>query len=325
MSINLLTLADMRGQVGRFVGDTTDSRNEKTDEFINLHYADIATRYRWPYLMRSSEQAVVTTSGEKFLYVPKDVGQIYFVIRGSPLGEAPHQTIENFFKRQMELVDNVGRFITYADAGDAGRRAEFSTTPELLTLQNVGSSIISQTVLVHGRVTISGTETIEVVESVTLTGSVAANTVNTFSDLLQVTTDGNQTGYIIVTGQSSGTLYATVESGERTARYKRLRVGYVSDGETLTMYYKKQVRRLTDDLSVPEIPVSMALIQMTIGSMFMLERKWQGGGMTHMQLGEQILQNVWAEITTQPGRIEQSVPIISRSRGRDSVIVVTNG
>lgn len=322
--INFLTLADMRGQVGRFVGDTTSTRNEKTDEFLNLHYADVATRYRWPYLMRGVEQGVTTVSGEKFLYLPKDVAQLYFIMRGTPLGESPHQTIENFFKRQLELVDNVGRFITYADAGEAGRRAEFSTTAEKLTLQNVGGSG-SQSVLVHGRVTISGTETIELMESVALSGSSAANTTNTFSDLLQVSTDGSQTGYISVTGQASATLYATIEPGERTARYKRLRMGYVSDGETLTMYYKKAVRRLTEDLSVPEIPVSMALIQMAIGSMFMLERKWQGGGMTHLQLGEQILQNVWNEIITQPGRIEQSVPIVSRSRGRDSIVVVTNG
>ena len=322
--INYMTLADMRGQVGRFVGDTTATRNVKTDEFINLHYADIATRYRWPYLMRAAESLVVTTSGDKFLYLPKDVGQLYFIIRGTPIGEAPSQTIENFFRRQMELVNTIGRFITYADAGEVGRRAEFSDTAEMLTLQNVGGSG-SQTVLVHGRVTIAGTETIEITESVTLSGSSAANTTNTFSDLLQVSTDGEQTGYISVTGQASATLYATIEPGERTARYKKLRVGYVSDGETLTMYYKKAVRRLTEDLSVPEIPVSMALVQMAIGSMFMLERKWQGGGMTHMQLGEQILQNVWTEIITQPGRIEQSVPIVSRSRGRDDVIVVSNG
>lgn len=326
-AINYLTLADMRGQVGRFVGDTTASRNTKTDEWLNTHYADIATRYRWPALMRGIEAQVFTSVGDKFLYLPKDVAQLYFLLPGSPIGETPHQTIEKFFLRQMELSANQGRLITWSDAGEFGRRADFSSTAELLTVQNVGAGV-SETanVLLHGTVTISGQEKVEVLDSVDLTGTIASDSSFTFNDFLQASVNGNQTGYIAITGKTSGTLYATIEPGERTARYKRLRLGYVSDGNSLTIYYKKAVRRLTEDTSVPELPISHALVEFAIASMFMLERKWQGAGTAHLDMAERFLNNVVAETIQQAGRIEQAIPLTPSYRNnRESVVVVSHG
>lgn len=313
MSISYRTLANMRTQVGEFVGDTTARRGGIIDDWLNTHYNDIATQYRWPQLMRGLETTLSFVSGDKYLFLPKDVAELYFIIRGAPIEEAPHQTIELFFRRQLETVDSAGRFITFSDAGEVGRRANVLTA-EKFTIQNVGAGVSDTvSVLIHGKVTISGSEQAEVLEEVSLTGTTAANTTNTYADLLQVSVPGTQTGLITVTGQTSTTLYATIEPGEETSRYKLLRLGYVPDtNETFTIYFKRQVRRLTAENQTPELPISHPLIEFAIASQFMLERKWQGAGSEHLQIAQRMLDNILAQNLSQANRIEQAAPYAGR-------------
>lgn len=327
MSIYYRTLANMRTQVGEFVGDTTTRRGGIIDDWLNTHYADIATQYRWPTLMRGIETTLSFVSGEKFLFLPKDVGQLYFLIRGAPIAESPHQTIENFFRRQLQTVNTAGRVVTYSDIGETGKRASI-VTAEKLTIQNIGGGVAEAlTVVVHGKVLISGSEFVETREEVALTGTTAVNTTATFSDLIQVSTSGEQTGLISVTGQSSTTLYATIEPGEETARYKMLRLGYTPDtSETYTIYYKRAVSRLTRDNETPELPISHVLIEFAIASQFMLERKWQGAGSQHLEMAQRMLDTIWTEQIAQSNRIEQAVPYVGERRYGywENCIVVSN-
>jgi hypothetical protein len=330
MSIDFMTLSQMRGQVGRHIGDTTSTRNTKIDEWLNLHYADLAAQLRWPQLLRGSEKTLTFTAGDKFLYLPKEVSELYFIIPGSPIEEVPHQTIEMFFKRHLNLVDTQGRFVNYADAGEFGRRREFPTTAQRLSVQNIGAAASeTQTVLIHGLVQVgSTTESTEIIETVSLTGSSAVNTTNSFTDLYQVSCAGTQTGYIQVTEQSDATvLFTVVEPGEVTSRYKRLRLGYVADGSgTYTLYYKRHVRKLTADNSTPELPIARVLVELAIASQFTQERKWQGAATLHQQRAQEMLAHIWEKTVSQASRIEQSVPLTTNIyQRRSNTIVVSNG
>jgi hypothetical protein len=330
MAIDYLTLSQMVDQVGRFIGDTTSRRDTMITERLNSDYADLAARYRWPELLRGFENAYPVVSGEAFLYLPKNLSELYFIIPGSPVAETPHQTIEKFFQRQLETFNSVGRLLTWSDAGEFGRRAEFPATATKLTLQNVGASIATQqTVLVQGLVAVGSTsERVELLEEVSLTGSTAVDTVKTYSDLIQVTATGDQTGYISVVSQTDPTLlFATIEPGEVTARYQRIRLGYVpQNSDTVTIYFKKQVKKLTEDTQVPEIPIARVLVELSISAMFAQERKWQGAATYHQQIAERYLEQIWAKKITQPGKIQQAVPLGTMgSNRRSNTIVVTNG
>lgn len=330
--IDYRTLEEMRDEVGRMIGDvlssgsvsSTSRRGLLIDGAINRAYEKCSKRYRWPQLLRGSEATATVTSGNRYLYLTdKYIETLYFIFPGQLETLAPVQTIRMFFDRYGSGFDSSGVIQDYADAGEFGIKAAFSSTAEVVTLVSDSASDTSVDCLVRG-VNSGGTD--EVQETVTVTGTTPVASSTTFSDVISVSTDGTQAGVITLAGNTSGTTYATVAPNERTARYKRLRLGSIpSTAETFTYYWKKKVAKLANDDQVPEIPVSRVIIEMAVADQFAEQRKWQAAASYHRSMAEEALIEAWESTTVQGESVQQATPMGRwMYEGGRNLIVVNN-
>lgn len=318
------TLEQMIDHVARVVQETGSSSSSGTQktrirEAIGIAYADLLRRYPWPNLMDAKETGVTATAGQSFVYLPKYVQQVYFLLPSVLDQLAPHEAILQFMNRRGSFKDTQFPIEAFSDAGEVGRKTDFSSTAETL---EVSGGTASYTALLHGMTSTDD----EVTEAVLVTSGAATPSNTSFTDLYSVSTDGSHTSVVTVAGVTSSTTYATIGPSERTARYRRLRLsGVPTSAETLAIYYKKRAIPLLNDDQVPEIPVSTAIIHTAIAFFYGHQRRWANAMQTHLGLAEQAVRNVLGEELGQGHRIEQGVPLGVRARRGAGRIIVNNG
>ena len=184
--LDYLTLEQMRDQAGRMIGDTSSSRDTKIDEWLNTSYDSCAKRHRWPQLIRASEGLISATSGNKYLYLDKYVGQLFFIFPSSHEGVAPAQMVENFFRRYGSTWDTSGPIESYAAMTEVGRKADFSSTAEKITVVSDNASDTNVDVMIRG---MSSGGTDEIHETINTNGTTGVETTATYSDLLSASSN----------------------------------------------------------------------------------------------------------------------------------------
>lgn len=317
--IEYQTLSEMTAEVGRFIGDSGTTAATKIKDSLNKWYAYVSKQWVWPSLIILDESGVSTTAGSSRLYLPKRVDRVYFLYSTTLDAAAIHRHADQFFNRVGTLADSSGVFTDFADVGELGRKADFSSTAELLSVSSSSASDTTQTVVIRG---VSSGE--EILEEVTLSGTTPVDTTNTYSDLYSVSCDGSNAGVISVSGKVSATTYAALAPRERTARYRVLRIsGIPSSAETLKIFGRKRVNRLSYDNDVPEIPVSQVLVEKAAAEHFARQRKWAEASAYHMQVADQLLKALTRDLSHEPV-IEQAAPMHGHllHRGSRQIVVV---
>jgi len=285
---------------------------------------DAVKRYRWPNLVKAREGSATATSGEVFMYLAKDVGELFFLRNGKLGTEIVHQAVESFFRRQSLTVNTSGEIFTYTDAGEDGKKAEISTAEKLSVSSSSASADNAKTVTIHG--VVSGEE---LFETVTLPGAGGVDSTNTYSDVYAISIDGSQSGVITIVGKDSATEYATISPGDRTAKYRKVRLSMKPQAaDSIVYYFKKRVPTLENDNQVPEIPAASAIVEMAVAKSYVQQRHIAAYQMK-MQDAEASLQRAF-DASRQSEALLQATPALSslsRRRGYHgrNYVVVNNG
>jgi hypothetical protein len=320
--LGYLTFENMRQQVGRMIGDTvTSNRQTIINDWLNTNYDNVARAHRWPSLTRASESELSFTAGERFLYLPQDLQEMYFLYpKDRP--ELPNaETPSSLFHRTALQQDSSGVVRSFAPAGEYGRKADFHTDAELITVSPDASETAAS---VDHRIEGLDSAGVPYGETVNTATNVSANTSATFTEIFSISTNGLQTLKVTYSGATSTNEYAVIPADEQTARYKRIRLYQLPDtADTYTLYYKKRVKRLIDDDQIPEIPVSHVIMHMTVADQFRQQRRWQVAAVSHEQKAQQALEQVLRE-EFQGSNVQQSIPYLSRTRNKQ-VVVIRNG
>lgn len=311
------TLGQLADHVGRQIQDTSADKAVAIKENLNMHYGQMARGHRWAELLRISEALTSVTTGQKYLYLPKEVEQIYLIFPQGGMPPLIGMSLTQMIEQYSTQYATSGLTINFAEAGEVGYRADFSTTGETLKITHSGSGTIEAVVrgCVGGREGVNtGTEITEVVSVVE--GATGGTTTNTFTDLgavsVQDLADGN---LVTVTGVTSATVYAQIAAGERTARYKRIRLMQPPNAAaTVTMVWKKRVARLREDHQSVEIPVGNALIDLCVATMLSNQREY-GGAQLHYQRGVQASEELKLADAIDTAVVVQAIPGISLRRG----------
>jgi len=313
------TLGQIAAQVGRHVQDTSSGGLVRIKEEINMHYASIARGHRWPGLLRVSEEKASLTVGQKYLYLPLEVEQVYLIFPQNGMPPLEGRSLDQLIQQHSTNYSTSGSTISFAEAGEVGYRTDFYETGEaLLITSNSSSPIIG---LVHGMV--SGREgevaAVEQLETITIAPSVGVTTTNTWKDLIGVSVDDLPTGiYVTVTGATSSRVYATISAGQRTAKYKRIRLMQpAGTPDTYTLVWKKRVLRLIEDHQPVEIPVGQVLVDFTVSTFFSSQREYQAATL-HYQAALGALESLKQAVSVDGAIVHQAIPAVSLRRGYQS-------
>lgn len=318
-----LTFSQMRDHIKRHtVGVNDTGRDTSVNEWLNTEYFLLATRHAWPQLVEERETGFTATAGNKFVYFPKDVESLLAVTPSQldyPAMAYSIQKMANDY--HLDLLNQPGPIHRYAPAGEVGRNRDFHTAAERITITPAAGEI---TTGIGGVVSGVDDDGNHIVEEFTIT-TVAVSTDNSFADVYSVSTDGAQTKVLTYSGLTSTNVYGHIAAGESTVRYKRARLHWIPTGaETLWLYYKRHVARLTKDDQVPEIPISAVLIEKGISYQFSKDRKWAGAMQAHEQKAEMYLAELVASFNMHEDQVAQAIPMM-RSHYRSQSVIVNNG
>jgi len=304
------TLKLMRDQVARQIGDQSPGRQTKIDEWLNIHYADIARKKPWPQLMRSSEEERALTAGDSYVYLPKEVEQLYLVLQANQ-DALVQASIEAIIRGAGTAYRTPGGSYTFADAGEFGRRQDFYASGEKITLSTSGSAAVSA--VVHG-VTVGKSPEVtgqEIREELTISPSTGATTTNTFKDLFSVSVAPLANGAVVTAaGTTSTDVYATIGEGESTARYKRIRIMQPDAvGSLVTCVWKKRPFKLISDHQSIEIPVGTQLVEACIATMMVNQREYNAAAIYHAQRSKDGVEELFKSSQDQNAKVYLAQPI----------------
>lgn len=324
--IGYLTLKEMRDTVAAHVQDISTARATKINDWLNIHYFDFAARYRWPQLTKSEEAAVTASANGAYLYLPSDVDQLYAILPQNQDGLASPMSVEAVLQQMGATSQNAGLMNKYADAGEFPRRFDFLAAGELLQVAQTGYTTTSTATVsgISGGIPGSATSA-EVIENVTVsaTAGVYANLPAglTYFDVTSFSVASNPTGSYLLKGLTSQVVYAVIGPGDTSARYKRVRLANApSADQVVTMYWKKRVKRLTQDSQTIEIPVAGALIDKTIATVYSSQREYNQAMGYHDQRAESECERAFTGTTIEGERVELGQPTIGM-RSRRIVVI----
>lgn len=310
------TLGQIVDQVGRQIQDSSSTKQTAIKEWANTHYQQLARNHRWPQLTRVAEERNSLTAGQSYLYLPNEVEQVY-VIFAAPSSEvlqgAALDTLIEQFSANYNIASNT---VAFAEAGEVGYSTDFYTSGETLTITHNGSAAVSG--VVHGLITATeGVMTgVELTETVSILPSTGVVTSNTYFDLIGVSVADLSSGVVVtVSGTTSLRTYAKIAYGQRTAKYKRIRLMQpTAAAGAYTLVWKKRVLRLVEDHQALEIPVGQAIIDMIVATMLSGQREYGAAGM-HQQRAESEVERLKASVSTDGAIIHQATPVVNLRRG----------
>lgn len=310
------TLCEIADQVALQIQDSSTTKRSQIILEITRRYGIRARERRWKELLRVSEEKFSTTAGQSYLYLPKEVEQLYLLFPQNGLPPLQGAQIEDLIANNSSAYRTSGLALAWSDAGEVGYRADFYTAGELLQISHTASSTIE--VVVRGNV--GGAEGVadgnEVVEVVSVVSGAGTATTNTFTDLGSVSCQDLADGDLVsVVGVTSATTYAQIAAGERTARYKRIRLmPPTATADTVTMVWKKRVARLKEENQACEIPVGQILVDDVVATMLSFKREYAGAQL-HYQRAERDMAAVARSDETDSPTVLQAVPGMSGRRG----------
>ncbi len=319
------TLGEMADHVGIQIQDTSSSKADAIKLAINMHYGQLAREHRWKELLRISEEKFSTSSGQKYLYLPKEVEQLYLVFPQGGMPPLTGMSLDQMIEQFSSGYDTAGATIAFADAGEVGYRADFHATGEQLVIRHSGTQACQAVIrgMILGQPgTVAATEIVEKIALAAGSGGVglpigsSVTTSNTFTELGAVSvTELADDDVVSVIGATSGTVYAVIAAGERTARYKRIRLMQPEDGsELVTIVWKKRVARLKENNQALEIPVGNVLIDMTVATMLAGQREY-GGATMHYQRARRDIDELKSATEVDTAAVQIAIPGVSTRRG----------
>jgi hypothetical protein len=292
-------------QVGNFIQDNSSGRQTRIKDAINRRYDEIARGYDWPDLIRLYENEITVTSGEANVYMPRYVDVIKKIVYDADSQLLRNFSPEQYFARNFDQFSTTGNAFEYSLVGSSAIKREVASA-ETLDLVSSDAGDTGLAVQVWGLV---GGD--EINETVTLDGTSAQTTTNSFSRITKIGTDatsinGQRSGVITISGTTSSTEYATIVPQDSDSRYQAIRLQPVpTAATTLTVIYKKRVVPLINDSDTLELEIGPAVVELAIADILRQQHKWQPAR-DHDARGEKILLDYKSRYLMQSEQIQQS-------------------
>lgn len=238
----------MKTDVGEFIGDTTSSFLLKIGKYLNFRYRDILRRYPWKQIFGST--TITTVANQATYPMPWDFEEPVYMFDNTnkvPLWEKPEIGAQN----DTTLIGS-SQYFSIKESSCAAQPTSASTL-----------SVVSTSASDTGFVFIKGTLStgVEVVETVTLTGTTPVVPTNTYTGVVQISKNAISVGTITITSNSGAVTIAVLGPRQMQARYRILQLFYIPVATTsVIVRYKKRVLPLVNDYDYPLIDLADEMI-----------------------------------------------------------------
>ncbi len=303
-----MTYKQLQEEIGRHIQDTSSGRLTRIKDAINRKYTEVADGFDWPDLWRVEIGEVTTFSGEQYVFMPRHVDLVKKIVVDSNNELLFNSNPEMYFNRNSTFLDNSANPFQYTSHGSSPIKRIISTA-ETLNLVSSDAGDTSPVVEIWGLV--SGEE---LNESVTLNGTTTVTTTNTFSRITRIGTessiiDTSRAGNITISGTTSSTEYAVIPTFEKDSRYQAIRLDSSSNAnDTLSIVYKKKVRKLINDGDTLEIPADLILFELATADILRSQAKYNQAQVNEAQ-GRRMMLEMMSRYANQTEAIFQSNPI----------------
>jgi len=313
-----MTYKQLQDEIGRHIQDTSSGRLTRIKDAINRKYTEIADGFDWPDLWRLEVAEVSTFASEQYVFMPRHVDLVKKIVTDSGKELLHNANPEMHVNRYFDNLTAGGVAFEYTSTGSSPIK-RIITTAETLDLISSDVGDTSPVVSIWGLV--SGEELNELV---TLNGTSAVTTSNTFSRITRIGTessiiDASRAGNITISGTTSSTEYAVIPTFEKDSRYQAIRLdSNPNAADTLSIVYKKKVRKLINDGDTLEIPADLILFELATADILRSQAKYNQANVNE-NLGRTMMLEMMSRYANQTEAVFQSAPIGPGTSGRDGL------
>ena len=281
---------------------STSSANDllpKVKDWCRTRYDRILRSFPWTELNRSYDLSVTAGTRDYALrYDLEDIIKIWDTTHGNEITAIDIRDHVRFNAINLEVSGNVqtGNPDQYIDIGSKGCSALLSTADQVQVLSSSASDVTPMCIRITGEV--SG---IAVSENLTLTGTSAVTSTNTFDSGTELTitagtTDGtlvDLVGVVTVREQdTTSNVLAKLAPNERVPFFKWIRLSVTpSSAFTAQVWYKKRWMPLVNNNDAPIIPCANEIIEGVIA-----DALWEDGQENFAQAQETKFSNSVKEL-----------------------------
>jgi len=242
------SFSTMQTNVINEVMDTSTATKSIIKEYINARYFQILRAVNWQSIR--SDYTFDTVASTQEYVLPDDFGKEIMVVDKTNGVELVKTDLQRLIMDLPDAYEDAGSVSKYYIREDTVRDQPSSAS--VIRVVSSSASDTTQTVLIRGIV--NGVETSE---SVTLTGTTAANSTNSYSRVKAISKSANTTGYITLTSNSQAITIAVLAPKVLEARYKFIGLHYIPTTTlTVGVPYIIKPLPLTEDYDYPIIDIA---------------------------------------------------------------------
>lgn len=232
------------GNVGNNIQDTSTNMQTIIKTYCNDIYFDILRRTNWEQV--NDNFTINTVAGQSDYPLPADFGKEIYVYNATQLKQLPPIDMQELVRDYADGINSQGEVQRYLIVEKPVRNQPSSAST--LSLVSSSASDSTQSVRIKG----IDSNSIEIEETVTLTGTTPVATTNSYSGIKAIGKSATTTGTITITSNSGAVTVAMLAPADIAYKVRCLRAHYTPTGViTLSVPYVINPYPLSSDYDQP--------------------------------------------------------------------------
>jgi hypothetical protein len=263
--MNNKRFSDIYGAVQSETRDTSSSFQTIAKRYCNDGYEEILRRLIQSNVVEQNRTFSLTTvAGTRSYTAPYDMGEVVYCLDTTNGKEVSVGNENDIYSKYPTAINTTGVPFLIVPRADSNLRVQ-PLVPNTIRIGSDSASDTTQSVFLRG---ISGSA--EFYESVGLSGTTTATSVNSYDYLLEAIKSASTVGKVTITYITDATIASLISPESFFERYKVLEFYYVPAGSyTYTIRYRRQIKPMSQDNDIPIVDVAQGI------EFFGIARAWE--------------------------------------------------
>lgn len=293
------SLSSIISNVQAEIQDTSTSIESIVKNYVNKRYFQILRAINWENINPS--YSFSTVAGTQSYVLPDDFGKPLIVRDATNNNEISEIDYQALISQNISVISSSGNPTQYSIIED--RVQNQPTASSALSIVSDSASDTTQTILVRGI-----SSSLEVYESVALTGTSPATTVNSYTRIISISKSAVTVGKVTATSNAAAVTVIAIPPVITTPFFKKITFNYVPSGTVVMAipYYIKP-SPLVDDNDYPIIDIADGIELGTIADTWRYKRQFAKASVFEGQFAQFLNDYIWDK-ENKPNQVQQFIP-----------------